>query len=267
MLRLPGAFNKVQGLGTPLEVFPLRRAFFLRTGSLLFSLLCAVSALLLAGWAAQDALDRYYHHGPAVVWRGLVLPLVLALLLLAVGISVASGAARRWNKTLVIYEGGIAVRSQSGIATCRWADAASLRIAISRRTFSGIRLGTSKKITLVRADGERVSFDEDIRGIDMALEKIRAWLLPILYERYVPEFEEGHAFVFGPIEIQKDAGIKLKQKTLPWETLQKAAVDQGTLRLTAGEPNGKQKQVSVPVSEIPNLDLMLVFIRQIRPAV
>jgi hypothetical protein len=267
MPRLPGAFKKVQGLGAPLDVYPLRNALLLRTGALLFSFLCVGSALLLTGWAAVNAFERYYRHGPAVVWRGLALPLILGLLLLAVGIAAANGAARRWKKTLVIYEGGIAVRSQAGIATCKWVEAASLRIAISERTFSGVRLGTEKKITLVRADGERICFDEDIRGADEALEKIRGWLLPILYERYVPEFEEGHAFVFGPIEIQKDAGVTLKQKTLSWDALQKAAVDQGTLRLSANDSTGKLKQVSVPVAEIPNLDLMLVFIRQIKPAV
>jgi hypothetical protein len=267
MTRIPGAFKKVQGMGAPLEVFPLKNAFLLRAGGVGLSILCILGGIAAAGMAGLDAYNRYYRHGPAVIWRGLALPLILALLLIVVGIFIASGLVSRWKKTLVLFEQGVAVRDREGLVACRWAEAASLRIAFSRRTFAGIGLSTTRNVILVREDGERVCFDGDLRGADDALEKIRARLLPIFYERFEPEFEAGHAFVFGPIELQKKQGIRLKQKTMDWQALQKADIDQGRLQIATSDSSGKAREISVPVADIPNLDLLMAFIRQIKPAV
>ncbi len=265
MARLPGAFRNVQGLGAPLEIFPLRNGFLFRAGAALLAVLSLGAALAVAGWAVLDAFERYYRHGPAVVWRGLVLPVLVVIVLLWIGIDVIVVAARRWNKMVVIYEQGIAVRDRSGTTSCNWASVASLRIANTRRSFGGIPLGTTKTITLATSNGARIVFDGDVRGADEALEKIRARLLPILYERFEPGFEAGQAFAFGPIELQKDQGVTMKQKTLPWDSLQHAEVDRGMLQLAVGETNGKVKEIRVPVAEIPNLDLLMAFIRQVKP--
>jgi hypothetical protein len=266
MVRLPDAFKKVQGLGTPLEVYPLKNGFLIRAGGLVLASLCILGGIAAAGLSGLDAYNRYYRHGPAVIWRGLALPLVLELVLIVLGVIVASGVAGRWRQTLALYEQGLAMRDRAGLVTCKWAETASLRIDLSRRTFAGIGLGTMHRVTLVREDGERISFDGELAQADDALEKIRARLLPILYERFEPQFESGQAFVFGPIELQKQQGIRLKQKALDWPSLQKAIIDQGKLQLASSDSNGKIKEITIPVADIPNLDLLMAFIRQMKPA-
>jgi hypothetical protein len=266
MVRLPGAFKTIQGLGTPVAVYSLRNGFISRFGSILLIALALLGSVALAGWALMDGFERYYRHGPAVVLRGVFLPALGAILLIALAVDVLLVALRRWRKAVVIYEQGLAVCNRDGLAFLRWGEIASLRVSSVQRTFSGIPISTVRLVGLAASDGRRVAFDGDIRGVDDALEKIRVRLLPILYERLEPGFQSGQTFAFGPIELHKDQGMTLKKKCLPWNTLQKAAVDQGALRLAVGEADGKLKEIRVPVDEIPNLDLLMVFIRLAKPA-
>ncbi len=266
MVRLPGAFKTIQGLGSAVAVYPLRNGFLSRFGSVLLVALSLIGSFALAGWAVMDGFDRYYRHGPAVVLRGVLLPALGAVLLLVLAVEVLVVALRRWRKAVVIYEQGLAVCNRDGLAFFRWGEIASLRVGSFQRTFSGIPISTVRQVALAAADGRRIAFDGDIHGVDDALEKIRLRLLPILYERFEPGFQSGQTFAFGPIELHKDQGMILKKKPLPWSTLQKAAVDQGVLHLAVGETDGKLKEIRVPVDEIPNLDLLMVFIRQSKPA-
>jgi hypothetical protein len=266
MVRLPGAFKTIQGLGTPVAVYPLRNGFFSRLGSVLVVALALLGSMSLAGWAVMDGFERYYRHGQAVVLRGVYLPVLGAVLLLILAVDVLVVAIGRWRKAVVIYEQGLAVCNRDGLAFFRWGEVASLRVSSTQRTFIGIPVGATRQVALAAADGRRIAFDGDIRGVDDALQKIRLRLLPILYERFEPGFQSGQTFAFGPIELHKDQGMILKKKILPWNTLQKAAVDQGALHLAVGEENGKLKEIRVPVDDIPNLDLLMVFIRLSKPA-
>jgi hypothetical protein len=43
-------------------------------------------------------------------------------------------------------------------------------------------------------------------------------------------------------------------------------VERGWLQLAVGEANAKATEIKVQVAEIPNLDLLMAFIRQVKPA-
>ena len=266
MQRIPAKFSRLTGLGGAVSYHPLRYGFIKRAGSVVLAVACMLAGVYAIGIAILQGFDRYYHHGPAVVLRGVLAPIILGLLLTAAAIYTGVYAIRCWRKAAVLFEQGIAIDDINGLESCSWKNLASFRMAVASRTFVGIPARTDQKYTVIRSDGEHLCFDGGIKNAEALAEKLRAQVLPVLYARLEPEFTSGQGFVFGELEIQKDKGIRLKQKNLPWNALEKTAVQDGELQLLASDPKGRKSIYRVPVAEIPNLDLLLVFIRQVKPA-
>ena len=265
MQPIPKRFSSIQGLGNTVEYFPLKHRFLMRAGNILLGILCLLAGLFAIGLTTVQGFLRYYYHGPAVVLRGVLAPVILGILLIALGIYGLASGARRWKKGAVLFEHGIAVQGNGPIETSSWKDLASLRMAVSRKVFAGIPSGTDQKFTLTCKDGRRLSIDGELAGAASLMDQVRARMLPVLYETYAPRFESGQDFAFGSIVIHKELGIRIKKRRLPWETLQKAAIQNGELRLLAADSGGKSSVTRIPVAEIPNLDLLMVFLHQARP--
>lgn len=266
MQRIPAKFSRLKGLGGPVSYHPLKYGFIKRAGSVVLGLIGFLGGTFTIGLALLQGFDRYYHHGPSVVLRGVLAPIILGVLLIAASFYVWVYAIRRWRNEAVLFEQGVAIDHPNGLMSCSWKELASFRMSITSRTVMGIPTGTDQKYLVIRTDGEQLRFDGELANAQALAEKIRAQVLPILFERFGPEFISGQEFVFGAVEIHKETGIRLKQKTLPWSALEKAAVQDGELHFSVSDPKGRKSIYRVSVAEIPNLDLLLTFIRQVKPA-
>lgn len=266
MARIPREFRHIKDLGDLVAIYPLRRAWLVRAGSVLLAVSCAAAGLVVLGNTGLQALDRYYRHGPAVVMRGAVLPLLLAFLLFALALYILLAMVRLWKKCLVLYVGGLAYTGYHGTQSYRWDQVASLRGSAIQRTLLGFAFGNKASYSLITTSGQTIQLESDLAGIDEAVDAVREKLVPLLYERYHPGFASGQGYLFGPIGIQKSQGITIRQLTLPWTNLRSPAIKNGELRIPTRDAKGKDRVYSIPVSEIPNLDLLMAFLAEMQPA-
>ncbi len=249
-------------LGTLLEEFPAGgRAGFRWAARILGSVLL-LGGILFLGFGLYSGYSAYYRHGPAVVRQNLLLPVSLGLLFLLLGGLILVSALARNGKSIVIYEHGFMLHDRKVDEAWRWDDLASIRTAVTRQYFLGIRSGNRHMYTLARRDGERLVLDDRVRGVETLADRIREKALPMLYARYVPSLLHGQELAFGPVQVCKEKGIVIGKKTLAWGRIHQAVVENGALTITTVNGQKTPRTVRIPVAEVPNVDILLAIIQE-----
>lgn len=257
--QLPEAFTDVLGLGAPKAHFPVKN--LTRVGELVAFLIFTGGAALALLYGLYMAYLAYQQHGPALVDDRLAGPAIFAGMLFLLGLVAGWSAYVNWNRGVVVYERGFAVRDRKGVRAWRWEDLLSLTSAVTRHYTNGIYTGTTHAYTLIDRRSERLKLGDAYVRVEDLARAIEQGLFPVLYERAAGQYNAGQALAFGPAAISK-AGIQIGKKTYPWTEVQQVSVQQGSLKVSK-KGGGWFSGAAAPVSAIPNLGVLLSIIDQV----
>jgi hypothetical protein len=258
-LEIPETFSSVYGLGASIFYFPIKGLN--RWGSAV----AAVVFIGLAGLALAGGLYVTYidvqAHGPAVIERNIILPLVLSIIFFLIGAWAAWSAYTNWNRGAVFYENGFAYHDRKGLQTWRWEEVALFYQAITRHYTNGIYTGTTYLYTLQKADGSRAKFDNAFSKAKELGRIIAQKTSPFQYKRAVEAYNAGKTIVFGPVGLNKN-GIAIGNKVYPWKETRQVSIAQGYLRISKKD-GGWFSGASASAASIPNLEVLLLIIDQV----
>ncbi len=260
MLNLPDEFRAVVGLGAATDVFEIKRKN--RIGALVGAVIFLGGAglMVLIGFGyAYRASQRY---GPAVFMKRLSPMLVFAFVLALVGAWAAWSAYTNWNRRVVAYARGLAVRDRKGLRFWRWEQIRAVYQAVTKHYTNGIYTGTTHVYTIEVEPQGREVFDDRYQNIEKLGELLRRRTFDILYDRAAQEYNAGKTLQFGRVAIDKN-GIAIGKKSFPWDSVAQVSVQRGVLRVMK-QGGGWFGGASVPVSRIPNLAVLLSIVDQVK---
>ena len=256
----PEAFSTTMtGLGTPVRYFPIKNLN--RIGSLVAFIVFLAGSMAAFLYGVYAAYSAYQKHGVAVIDDQLIVPMIIAIVLFLLGLLAAWSAFVNWNRGVLLYERGFAVRSRKDIQTWRWEDIISMTAAVTRHYTNGIYSGTTHVYTLVNRQNERLVINDVFSKVNELADAIGQNIFPLLYERASQDFNEGKPLAFGPV-ITSKAGIQIGKKTYPWTDVNVVSIHQGTLKVTRKD-GGWFSGATASAASIPNLSVLLAILNQV----
>ncbi len=257
--QIPEAFISVIGLGAPRGYFPVKK--WNRWGSLVFFFIFLAGAVLVFLYGIYDTYVAYQQHGPAMIDDKLTVPLVIAVILFALGALAGWSAYTNWNKGVVAYERGFAYNDRKGLQIWGWENVVSMTSAITRHYTNGIYTGTTHVYTLYNRQNQRLVLSDTIGKVEDLAKHIDENIFPLLYAHVADQYNAGQSIVFGPVAISK-MGIVIGKKTYPWTDVKEVSIHQGVLKVSKKD-GGWFSGASAAASTIPNLRVLLTIIQQV----
>jgi len=259
------------------EFGPLIATYRARRG-IFFSLLLPGFLGVLAPLAYGTFLLNYAYakHGPiaAASWSRSWFQLAgLALIIFGILIIYRLLQTRRF---VSVYKMGVRLRlNPLHTRQLRWDQIAGISNTILQDHFFGIRLRTRQHAILFPNKGNPLTLGEELEKLPELISRLKASLYPRLLSGLMTDFATGKWLYFGPIAINKQ-GMRIRKNRsrnwqpqsdrpadkkgtfLTWDRIEHLTVHSGELvvELRDQSPN------CIPVSRIPNLELLLQIIQQ-----
>ncbi len=258
-LNLPDAFRSVIGLGAPEEIFPVKSKN--RIGSLIGAVIFLAAGGLAVVFAFVNAYNASRRYGPAVFATRLMGPLAFGVVLGAVGIWAAWAAYTNWNRMVVCYTHGLAVRDRKGVRFWRWEQIQLLYRSVVKHYTNGIYTGTTHRYTIVLEQGGREKFDDRYQNVEKLGDNLQTRTFDHLYARAVEAYNAGRKLQFGRVTVDKQ-GITVGKKAYPWASVGRVSINRGVLRVKQ-KGGGRLDGASVTVSTIPNYLVLFAVLDQV----
>ncbi|HZD56152.1 MAG TPA: DUF6585 family protein [Anaerolineales bacterium] len=237
-------------IGPPLSVYQGRP---LRWQDLFFVFIPATLAVLAPlGYGIWRAIYGYVHFGPIAArawsdsWLLLASLATLALLGLALYRLYASG------KFISIHENGLRIRfSPLSEHKYAWSEIAGISTASIQDRFLGFPIHTSSQVLIYPNLGKPVRLDKSFGNPKLIKEQVAAQIYPRMLPELRAGLQQGKWIYFGDLAIHGTA-LKVKDHLVPWDQIDSMSIESGFL-VVKSEKSGLLR---VPVSKIPNLDLL-----------
>jgi len=180
--------------------------------------------------------------------------------LLGLGLLGVWDAKRTSDMKVAIFEAGIAASEKQAVKTLRWDEVArAFQILTRQGNTDIIRHG----YRLESATGQTVWWNDDVSNAAQAWEVVRRQIYPRLMQGISATFNRGEPVAFGEFSANRD-GLTHNKKSLSWAGIRDIHVINGLLTIK-GETNGKKEELRAMWATIPNADLLLNFVEQMRP--
>jgi hypothetical protein len=258
-------FERVAGLGKLLDIFPLRHRFIGRWGYLFAGLVCLLGGATVLIYALAEAYRRYYQFGPAAVHPYLWIYLAAGSSLILAGMFFELSAYLNWPKAIALFEGGFTILDRSGLRSWRWEEITSVYASVTRGMHRNAATGARHRYTLVDRNGKQIVLDDTWKRVDALAANVRERVAPRLYLHTADAFNRGETLRFGPLLMSKEGGIQLGKKAHHWKDILEVAVKDGFVVITPGGERKGHKRERVPVSTVPNLDVLVSLLNQLVP--
>jgi len=131
------------------------------------------------------------------------------------------------------------------------------------------------KVMLFLSGGKRINLFESgeqpggLKDLPELVSRIKSNLYPRLIQKYNSAFSAGQVLTFGPIKVQRQGmHIQIHRQgkystPLPWDQVRYITVNSGYLVVELiNSPDHVHCQRRFPVSQIPNLELLLQLIKE-----
>lgn len=256
-------FEHVAGLGRLLDVYPLRHRFIVRWGYVFAGLVGLLGGATVLIFALAEAYRRYFQFGPAAVPPNLWIYLAAGSGLILAGLYFELNAYLNWPKAIALFEGGFTILDRSGFHSWRWEEITSVYTSVSRGIYGNTVRGARHRYTLVDRSGKQIVLDDTWKRVDALAAYVRERVTPQLYRRTADAFNRGETLRFGPLLMSKEGGIQFGKKACHWKDIQGVAVKDGFLVMTYGEEGMGHKRKRIPVSTVPNLDVLVSLLHHL----
>jgi hypothetical protein len=256
---IPERFSSVFGLGAPIALY--RASNGARWGRAIVGVLMVGAAGLIGLYGIYNTMVQTERHGPAVFQGTLFPPVIIALIVFALGAGLAVSAFLNWNKAVVLYDNGLAYNDRGGVQTWRWEEVSQFFIAITRHYSYGIHTGTTYLYTLRKQDGSQIRLANSFAKIQELGKAIQQKVFPFQYESLVKALKSGATVTLGPVALNRD-GIEIGKKNFPWAEVEEVGIQRGFVSVKK-KAGGWFSGATASVASIPNLEAMLAAVEQI----
>lgn len=188
---------------------------------------------------------------------------------------------RRWQarKAVTLHQDGLAICKPLGrTERLTWPELSGITVKQEQENFLNLSWRTRFSTALILQTGKVLRIDPDVQNQPDLAEKIKARLYPLLMPEMEENFRAGHDLDFGPLGIcqqelqlqsarrRSRAGFQNKgdrsgnsRGRILWSHIKHIHVRAGFLVVEL--ETGKLKKI--PVSRIPNFEILLYFIDQV----
>lgn len=258
-------------IGSQIATYRYRRGFFF---SLILPGLLAVLAPLAYGYWLLNYI--YTKHGPvAAVFRSRIW-FQLAILALLVFVILAAYRLIQARRFVSVHKMGVQLRLRPFYSQqILWREINGISNSVQEDHFLGIHLRTRQSATLFPSSGKPLILGENLEKLPELVSRLKASLYPRLLPSLKADFEAGKWLYFGPIAISHQGmhfyknhrrtpanrSKRLKggnQNVVLWAQIKRLTVHSGDLVVELRDQSPKR----IPVSRIPNLELLLQIIQQ-----
>ncbi len=159
----------------------------------------------------------------------------------------------RLGRRVIVCDNGLVDCWAGRVRYWTWDQVDHFYLSITAVFVNGVHNHTKHVYDVHTSTGEKLTYTEAFEGAEelgvlLAGEIARAKFTPTL-----EAMERGHWIDFGRFELGK-AGLRAGRATLPWGEVEEFSVNKGVLRIF---PRDGGAWESVPVTEVPNLQLLL----------
>lgn len=150
----------------------------------------------------------------------------------------------------------------------RFNQIAGIATAILQDRFLGLALHTAYQAVLYPNVGRPIRLNESLAELPELSACIKERLYAQLKPRLHANLAAGQWLYFGPLSIQAQ-GIRLPRRwprrsgpTIPWKALERITVQSGYLMVELNHHARSGRLKPIPVSHIPNLEILLDLLQQ-----
>lgn len=182
----------------------------------------------------------------------------LVLLFGGSGIACLVMAVANFGRRILICPGGFVEERLAGRRVFLWEEIAEVYESITQVYVNGIPTGTQYGYSIVRQDGVRTRFDNQIQLVEqlgpLVAGRVYSLLLPILDR----QMAAGRIVKFGPLGVQR-GGLVRNGKQLLWAEVESVELENGELLIK--EPGKWMCWHRSRSGAIPNLHVFLSLVK------
>jgi hypothetical protein len=266
-----------------IAVYQTYRLRFSSLGGLLF---CGIFIVVFPFALGVTSLyNGYTQYGPAAgfawgtPWLAFAVPAFLGWLVLLIRKLQSPRYKIHVNKNGVQFEGHQAARKVLGPGnTMTWDMLTGISLETIGNKIKNNAQGNeifTLKVRLLLSGGKKIDLFESgdrpggLKDLPELVSRIKSNLYPRLMQKYNSAFSAGQVLTFGPITVQRqEMQIQIHPRgkyssPIPWDQVRHITVKSGYLVVELIQsPDPVQYQKRFPVSQIPNLELLLQIIKE-----
>ena len=249
-------FLKLGSVQRVFQINPLHRWWSLIVGTL-----STCGACLAVIYAAFDTSVQVARFGPIMAGNTLSLPLIVTIMLIIPGIFALTNAYKNWNKSVVVYESGLAYSDNRGTHICFWQDVEWFYAAITKPYHAFTFSSSAYKYTLQKFDGTKFKLDNKFENIELLGKIISQKVTPHQYRKLVRSLSNRQAVKFGSVVFDKET-LLFNNITYTWNEIDSLEIRNGYATINK-IGNRLFNRARIPLSAIPNLDTFCTAVKQI----
>jgi hypothetical protein len=246
-------------LGRPLGLYEIFCLVFYGGLAVLF-------LVLLIVWRVGEIYTDYGPIPAMIRNRPWFLAVFAVLLGLVTLIGYRIYQARRF---VAIHKNGLRLRLGAfKVRSWQWGEFSGISSAAIQEHFLHLPVRTVHQAYLYLKTGETLHLGSAFQDMPGLIDQLKTSLHPRLLTGLQSSYWMGHWSTFGPLAIQRQGGLRLspgkwqvtkrEEITIPWEQVESIDVQGG--HLVVG-PKG-QTERRIPISQIPNLEILIDLIQQ-----
>ncbi len=251
-----------ESLGKVLSQFPIRHRHLKRWLWLTVGILLALIGFLGASYLLITAWHSVQFHGWAVLIAQLPWVLLLALVILPLGIGLFLFAVRHWEDGIIVHEQGFIKNHKKRRKLWLWSEIEQLDTRIINSVFGGSEINSRIMITIEAQNHPPLKIVHKYKNMSELAQEIRKNSLPILYEKFLTEWNSKGETQFHKNLTLDRAGINFNGQELKWDEFDAVETQKG--HLTIQTRNEEKNIIKIPLNQIQNLDLLLFILQNQR---
>jgi hypothetical protein len=142
-----------------------------------------------------------------------------------------------------------------------WRQISGVALSATQAVFFHQRGQTRLRAVIYPNQGKPIRLDERLENLAELTSRIKASLYPRLLPDMKASFQAGKWLYFGPLALQARI-LRLQHAEITWQQVEDIQVKNGYLAVTWREGPEPARNIRIPISKIPNLELLLQIIRE-----
>jgi Family of unknown function (DUF6585) len=210
-------------------------------------------------WLYERTLQQ---HGPAAAQQWSQVWFWLAWMALAVFILLCILRLSDLRRFVAVHRRGIRLRPGFlHTYSLQWKQISGVALSVTQDVFLRSRGRARLRAVIYPNQGKQIRLDERLQNLPELISRLKASLYPRLLPEMKTSFQAGKWLYFGPLAVQSNA-LRLHNGNITWGQVENLQVKAGYLAISWKEGQGPARSMRVPVSKIPNFELLLQIIRE-----
>lgn len=162
---------------------------------------------------------------------------------------------RSANRFVAVHQKGLYI-ALSRTAVYRWEQLAGISTMIEQQHFFKYSLPPRYQAILYPNVGKPIHLPDRLNEFPELLTQTKARLYPRLSTDLRASFESGKWAYFGLVAINQQQ-LRFKKSSFPWSAVSQLTIERGNLVIELDNHD----RLSIPVLQIPNLEILLQLVR------